>query len=212
MGGFLDIQRPTATITGSFTRTGGTLRTSGNTLTFAGVGAQLLDLSVATSFNSVVVSPQTVLVEVQPASNATVTGTLTNLGVIRKTRSMSAGANPFGLTGVALNVTALGSLASVQVDRRDVTHPLAGPDQQTGRHWTMTPVGAGFVLGVTLPHAVANHATTSACRLTGGTWDCGRTAAAPGLVSRSGITPSRTGPWAPISPRPRPTRSPARSG
>ncbi len=187
-GGFLDIQRPAATITGTFTRTGGTLRTTGNTLTFSGAGTQLLDLSVASTFAGLAVAPGTTLVEVQPASTATVSGALTNFGVIRKTRTMTAGNNPFGLTGVVLDVATLGSLASVQVDRRDVTHPLAGPDQQTGRFWTMTPVGAGFVLGVTLPHAVADPATTSACRLTGSTWDCGRTAAAPGLVSRTGLT------------------------
>jgi hypothetical protein len=101
---------------------------------------------------------------------------------------MSAGANPFGLTGVVLDVTTAGSLASVQVDRRDVTHPLAGSEQQTGRYWTMTPAGAGYVLAVTLPHVVASHATTSACRLVGSTWDCGRTTSAPGLVTRAGIT------------------------
>ncbi|WP_291980812.1 SdrD B-like domain-containing protein [Luteitalea sp.] len=187
-GGFLDIQRPTATITGPFTRTGGTLRTSGNTLTFAGTGAQLLDLSVASTFANLAVSPATTLVEVQAANNASVSGTLTNLGVIRKTRSMAGGSNAFGLTGALLNVAALGSLSSVQIDRRDVTHPSAGPEQQTGRYWTMTPVGAGFDLSVTLPHAVADHQSTSACRFTGAAWDCARTSSAAGQVTRAGVT------------------------
>lgn len=188
VGGFLDIQRPAATITGTFTRTGGTLRTAGNTLTFAGNGVQLLDLSVATTFTNVVVSASTTLVEVQPASNAAVSGTLTNLGVIRKTRTMAQGTNPFGLTGVTLDVAALGTLSSVQIDRRDTTHPSAGPDQQTGRYWSIAPVGAGYTLAVTLPHAVAAHATTAACRLVGSAWDCGRSASAVGQVTRSGVT------------------------
>jgi hypothetical protein len=186
--GFLDIQRPTATITGPFTRTGGTLRTTGNTLTFAGGGTQLLDLSVASTFANLAVASGTTLVEVQAANNATVTGTLTNLGVIRKTRSMAAGSNVFGLTGVTLNVGAPGTLGTVQIDRRDVTHPAAGPEQQTGRYWTMTPVGTGFTLSVTLPHGIADHASTSACRFTGATWDCARTSSAPGSVTRAGVT------------------------
>lgn len=187
-GGFLDIQRPTATITGPFTRTGGTLRTTGNTLTFAGAGTQSLDLSVASTFANLAVASGTTLVEVQAANNATVTGTLTNLGVIRKTRTMAIGSNVFGLTSVTLTAATLGSLTTVQVDRRDVTHPSAGPDQQAGRFWTMTPVGTGFDLSVTLPHAVVDHQIATACRFTGATWECARTSSAAGQVTRAGVT------------------------
>ncbi|MCU0256864.1 MAG: carboxypeptidase regulatory-like domain-containing protein, partial [Vicinamibacterales bacterium] len=186
--GFLDVQRPSATITGPFTRTGGTLRLAGNTLTFAGAGLQLLDVAVATTFVNLVVSPTTTLVEVQPAIAAQVSGTLTNLGVIRKTRAMAAGTNNFGLTGVVLDVATIGGLSSVQVDRRDVSHPSAGPDQQTGRFWTMTPSGAGFLLSVTLPHALANAQSAGACRFTGSAWDCGRSSSTATTVTRSGVT------------------------
>ena len=116
------------------------------------------------------------------------TGPLTNLGVIRKARPVAIGANPFGLTGVSMQVSTLGSLTSITIDRRDVSHPLAGAAQQTGRHWTITPVGAGFTLELTLPHTLPAHTTAQACRLDGTSWDCARTASANGLVTRAGVT------------------------
>jgi autotransporter-associated beta strand protein len=186
--GLLDIQRPSATVTGPLTRTGGVMRLAGTTLTFAGAGTQVLDVSVTTTFVNLVVSANTTLVEVPSAAAAQVSGTLTNLGVIRQTRTMSTGANHFGLTGVVLDVASLGSLASVQIDRRDANHPSAGPDQQTGRFWTMTPSGAGFVLSVTLPHAVADAPSAAACRFTPSAWDCGRSSSTQTTVTRSGVT------------------------
>ncbi|MCC6162174.1 MAG: carboxypeptidase regulatory-like domain-containing protein [Acidobacteria bacterium] len=186
--GFLDIRRPSATITGAFTRSGGTLRLNGSTITFAGTGIQPVVFNATTAFVNVAVAASTVLTDINSTTNPTVSGTLTNLGIIRAIRTMTTGARMFGLTGTTLNVATLGALTSVQIDRRDVTHPQAGPGQVPGRFWTMTPTGAGYVLSVTLPHAVADHATTSACRFTGSTWDCARTSSAPGLVTRANVT------------------------
>jgi hypothetical protein len=133
------------------------------------------------------------LVEAVAADNASVSGTLTNQGVLRKTKSVTTGAATFGLTGVAMNITTLGSLTAIQVDRIDAHHPNAtgtpgGSGIMTGRYWTITPTGGGYTLTLTLPHD--NLTDPRVCRYTGSgyIWDCDRSTFTPSTVTRQGVT------------------------
>ena len=131
--------------------------------------------------------------ETVAANYASVTGTLTNLGTIRKTQAISgAGPKAFGLTGVQVDVATAGSLTSLQVDRVDSNHPNATAGVRTGRYWILTPTGTGYAVNLTLPHNALSNPT--ACRYTGSDWDCARTAFTSTTVTRNGV--SALSPWA----------------
>ena len=169
-----------ASITGNFSRTGGTFNAgAGGTLSFNGT-SQNLELSNFTTFRNLSVSSGTILVETNPVDNCVVNGSLTNNGIIRKTQAVVTGTVSYGMTGVQMDVTTLGSLSSVTVDRVDADHPNATGSSgengiSTGRYWTITGTGTGYTLTLTLPHA--NLPEPKVCRYTGTDqiWECDRT-------------------------------------
>jgi hypothetical protein len=175
-------------ISGDFTNNG--TYTHGNgALRFGGGTAQNLVLNVPTTFFNLAVASGTTLVETVAADNASVAGTLTNDGVIRKTRSVSgAGALSFGLSGMSTNVTTAGSLAQVQVDRIDRDHPNANALTATGRYWTITPTGAGYTVDLTLLRPASAPANALVCRNGPSEWDCAYNTATAMTVTRTGIT------------------------
>jgi hypothetical protein len=180
-------------ITSDFTRSGGTFNAGTGTLSFNGATVQTLTLNTPTTFHNLAVLAGTTLVEAVAADNASVSGTLTNQGVLRKTKSVTAGAATFGLTGVAINITTLGSLTAIQVDRIDAHHPNAtgtpgGSGIMTGRYWTIAPTGGGYTLTIILPHD--NLTDPRVCRYTGSgnIWDCDRSTFTPSTVTRQGVT------------------------
>jgi hypothetical protein len=142
--------------------------------------------------------------------NATVSGVLTNPGIIRKTLAVGAAGtyNGFSLAGfynggaLAINVTTQGTLSSLQVDRTDVNHPNAtsgpgGAGTATGRYWTITPTGDSYTVDLTLPHNVTPDTNAAACEYTGGSgdgWDCARTSSTGNTVTRTDVTV--LSPWA----------------
>jgi hypothetical protein len=164
----------TLTVSGNFTN-GGTFTPNSGTLTFNGT-TQDLTLNVATPFNNMTVN--SALLEQKGSATATVNGTLTNNGTIRRTLATGlAGSYTFGLTGVTINVDTLGTLSQVQVDRTDSSAPEATtPNMQTGRYWDITLTGAPTQIDVTLPFGFAN-SSTKGCRWINGPgdgWDCGQ--------------------------------------
>lgn len=175
-------------VAGNFTRSGGTFNAgTTNTLLFDGATTQNLTLNLATTFRNLTVLPNTLLVETVAANNATVAGTLTNQHIIRKTLPISGvGANTFGLTLAQLNVTTRGTLSSVQIDRTAGNHPNAPTPIQTGQFWRITPTGAGYTVGLTLPHA--GYANPSVCRFNNPTWYCDRSSFTGSTVTYNGIT------------------------
>lgn len=181
---------PVLLLKGDFTN-GGTLEPLNGTLYFAGGVTQNMALNAPTTFYNLFVAAGTTLAETAPADNATVAGTLTNQGILRKTRNVALGANTFGLTGAALNLAMAGTLASVQVDRIDANHPSATLPLQTGRYWVMTSNGgaSGYVLALTLPHVLGGtYPTVQLCRDAGSHWDCDVTSASAATVTRDGVT------------------------
>lgn len=156
--GTLTLGDPTAvnlTVTGEFSRTGGTFQALNNsTVTFGGTQSRL-NLNTATAFYNLTVLTGTTLIEVNPADNASVDGALVNHGAIRKTQAIAGpGQVLFGLTGVSMTVETAGTLSAVQVDRLDASHPQASPTAATGRYWRITPTGTGYTVTLTLPHTL----------------------------------------------------------
>ncbi len=175
-------------IAGDLIRNGGTFNAGSGTLTFDGGTTQNLALNVATTFHNLVVASGTTLVETVANDNATVSGELINQGVIRKTLSIfGTGPKTFGLTGVALDVTIQGALASVQVDQVGVDHPHATPGATGGRYWTITPDAPAYTVDLTLPHTGVP-TDVQVCRHTGSDWDCARSSATATAVTREDVT------------------------
>lgn len=176
-------------VTGDWTNDG-TFTADGGTVVFDGGTEQNLTLNVPTTFANLTVGAGTTLVEAVAADNATVSGTLSNQGVLRKMQAVSGtGPLAFGLTGVQMNVTTQGTLTNVQVDRVDSNHPSATTPLQTGRYWAMAVTGSGYTVNLTLPHD--DLGDPMACRYPGGLggygWDCGRTSFTSGQVTRDGV-------------------------
>jgi fibronectin-binding autotransporter adhesin len=184
----------TLSLAGDLTATNsGTSGASTGRVVFNGAGTQNLTANTPTSFANLTVNSGVTLIETVAANNVSVTGTLTNLGTIRKTQTLSgAGPKTFGLTGVQVDVTTVGSLTSLQVDRVDSSHPNATVGVSTGRYWILTPTGAGYTVNLTLPHNALSNPI--ACRYTGSDWDCARTAFTSATVTRNGV--SALSPWA----------------
>jgi hypothetical protein len=179
------------TVAGNWTYSGGTFSHNSGTVIFNGSGTQNLALDAATTFYNLTVNSGVTLVETVAADNATVSGTLTNNGVIRKSQSISTtGARTFGLTGVQMDVTTLGTLSSVQVDRRDSHHPNATTGLQTGRYWMITPTGNGYTVDLTLPTAFTPDDQDKVCRYTGSgqVWDCAMSSSTSNSITRDGVT------------------------
>jgi predicted outer membrane repeat protein len=176
---------------------GVTFSANNGTFLFSGLPSQNLSLSSNVAFYDLTVDNGVILVETAPTDYASVSHTLTNNGTIRKAQAISgAGSKTFGLTGVAVNVTAQASLTNLSVDRID-SDPLNGTGTSaggtnTGRYWLLTPTGAGFSLNLTLPHSYPlNDAQTQVCEWVAGPgfgWDCARTSSTVTTVTRNGIT------------------------
>ena len=93
-----------------------------------------------------------------------------------------------------------GCLTNLSIQRTETNHLNATAGIQTGRFWTITPLGcsSGFTVTVTLPYTVTPSANDKACRYTGSGWDCGEAVdnsvettgptVMPNIVVRSGVT------------------------
>ncbi|HTP07198.1 MAG TPA: LamG domain-containing protein [Anaerolineae bacterium] len=194
-GGSLTISGANALNVGGNWINNGSLTANSSLVTFGGGVTHELVLNNATAFNNLTVNSSDVLNEVVSADNATVGGTLTNNGIIRKAQSISAtGARTFGLTGVAININTLGNLSRLTIDRVDANHPNASnAAMQTGRYWRITRALSGGTtegqLDLTLPYAAAS-TNSKACRWVNGTgagFDCGQ-ATDNNVVANTSVT------------------------
>lgn len=189
-----------STMTGNLNLAGywtnnGTYSTSSQTVIFNGSGIQNLTANIPTTFNNLTVNSGVILVETVSADNATVSGTLTNNGTIRKEQAVGGpGVETFGLAGafnganLSINVTATGALSNLRVERIDSNHPNAAPPQQTGRYWSITPTNGGYTANLTLPRN--NGGNPSVCKYsgTGTVWACVTDSQTANTVTQNGIT------------------------
>lgn len=194
--GVLTLTNPIS-ITGSFTNSGD-LYTEGFAVNFTGglfqPAVQNLVLNVMTWFDDLNVLTGTTLVEAVTDDNAYLNGALTNYGTIRKTQPIAAAIDyNFGLAGtyvgsdLEVDAAVPGTLTSLQVDRFDAAPANPPVGKTTPIYWTITPVGSGYTVNLTLPHDGVS--TPSACRRVGGsTWDCAQSASSTSTVTRNGVT------------------------
>ncbi|MFQ5593656.1 MAG: beta strand repeat-containing protein [Anaerolineae bacterium] len=176
----------TVSFAGNLTRSGGTFNAGASTVTFNGGATQNLTLNTATAFNNLTVSSGTTLVETVATDNGTVNGTLTNNGTIRKSKSgLGTGSTGFGLTGATINVSDLGSMTSLQVDRLGSAHAQenanGGGADMLDLYFSLTPDAdpnnAELCLSytdadLTAAPAVSDEANLRLCRWTGSAWSC----------------------------------------
>jgi uncharacterized delta-60 repeat protein len=162
---------------------------TGSTVAFNGSGTQTIAHDVA--LNDVSVASGVTLTT---AANVTVGGALTNNGWTKETKAVVDGASalPFGLADVVVDVTTRGSLASLEVIRRDQSHPNATGVLQTGKWWQITPTGGGYTATLTLPTNFVPDDKDKVCRYTGAdqVWDCAMSSfdAALHTITRAGVT------------------------
>ena len=189
-GGSLMLDNPGISLSGDFTRSNGSFQAGTGTLTVNGGTQQAFTLDVPTIFYNLSVTSGTTLVEIVATDNALLAGALSNDGLIRKTKLVVPGANTFGLTGVAFEVTIPGSLSAVTVDRVGQDHPHASGQTSTGQYWVFTSIGENYTLDLSLPHAIIPDTNAQACRYSGSglVWDCDRTDSTASIVTRSGVT------------------------
>jgi hypothetical protein len=162
---------------------------AGSTVAFNGAGVQTIANDVA--LNNLTVGEGVTLTT---AAHVGVGGALNNAGWTRETRDVAgAGVLAFGLADVAVDVTTLGSLSSLEVIRRDQDHPNAASLLQTGKYWTITPSeeAVGFTATLTAPYG--SLASPMLCFYPGAAsgvdWDCaGGVDNHDGTITRKNIT------------------------
>ncbi len=145
-----------------------------------------------TLFDDLNVMTGTTLIEAVTDDHAYLNGALTNYGVIRKTQPIGAPAQYyFGLAGAyagaELEVDAAepGTLTALRVDRIDGS-PADAPGA-VPLYWQITPIGGGYNVTMTLPHAELTN--PSACRRTAGSsWECVQSAFDATTVTRRNVT------------------------
>ena len=192
------------TISGNFTFTSGAFTHNNFKVTFDGGTTQNLTANASgLVFYDLDASTSTVLIETVSANNVTVGNSIGGPGTIRKTQTISGtGPVDFGITQADMVVDTLGSLSSLQVDRKGVNHSSATTNLQTGVYWTISPTGTEYSVDLTLPHNATTASEARACRYTGsGTqWECDRTSSTSTTVRRDGITTLSD--WAAGDPKP----------
>jgi hypothetical protein len=172
---------------GSFTHNNGLV-------TFNGSGIQNLTANTPTEFYQLTINSGVTLVETVAVNNVTInnSGALLNQGTIQKSLNISGiGPLTFGLTEVTVDVTAQGSLNNLQINRIDANDPHAlSTNMQTGKYWTLTPTGTGYLVNLTIPQN--NLSAPKACKypgnLGGDGWDCAVTTFNTTSVTRNNIS------------------------
>lgn len=221
VGATINMSGNTLTVCGNWDNSG-TFNSTGGTVNFNGGTTQNVTANTATAFTNLTVSSGTTLVETVTADNATVNGTLTNNGRIRKAKfGLAAGSTNFGLTRAAINITTLGDLRTLQVDRVGSAHPNedsnGGGADMLNTYYALTPdaTNQSFTLNLCLSYtdaelaaalAVSNEANLRLCRWTGSEWNCparsgssstaNNTVCAAGVNTLSDWTIGETGPTA----------------
>ncbi len=173
-------------VSGNFINSG-TYNHNNGRVVFNGSNPQSLTANTTLPFYNLTVNSGSTLLETVATDNASVSGSLINSGLIRKSKGVSGGSQTFGLTGVGLNVTTLGSFTSLQIDRIGSNHPNASSAIQTGQYWQFTPTGSGYTLDLTLTHTLSDHTNAAVCYYNSSSWDCVRNSSTATSVTRNGV-------------------------
>lgn len=166
----------------------GTFNGTGGTVNFNGGTTQNLTANTATLFHDLTVSSGTTLTETVPADNVTVGGLLANNGMVSKSQfGLGTGTTTFGLVGASVDITTLGNLSTLAVDKVGSAHPsensAGGGADMLDVYFDLTPDvnDMSFSLELCLSYTDAELAASPAvgseenlrlCRWTGMGWDC----------------------------------------
>jgi hypothetical protein len=153
-------------------------------ISFVGSGVHLLNADLPTRFGNLKIQSGAVLEEEPAEDFFSVVGTLDNQGIIRKTQIVQGvGTLSFGLTGLVVDLSDVGGLYKIQVDRVDQDHPdiSAGTDiyqLNVGTYWSVqvTQTNDSAYLGnLYFPNLLTNENQDKAeiCQFDGVYWDCG---------------------------------------
>jgi hypothetical protein len=99
-----------------------------------------------------------------------------------------------GKLPVRFDITALGTLHRITVQRFNRSHPQAGAHFDTAYYWEITGTDSsgnpatGYVVDLTLPTTFTPVAGDELCRFTGSGWDCAATSFTTNSITRAGIT------------------------
>lgn len=154
---------------------------SAGAVTFSGGGTHFLVMPAVGYFNDLTVNSGVTLVEADPSDNVVVLGALTNHGIIRKSQTVTAGLQVFGLTNLDINVQTQGTLSALQVDRIDQPHPQenisGGGTFILDHYYTITPSGADYSAELCAQYTldelgVLDGSKLRLCRWTGTSWSC----------------------------------------
>lgn len=159
---------------------------------FFSAGMQHFTASVPVAFSTVRIVNGTTLVE-DGTANATATG-LDLQGTNRLQRfiaSVPTGPVGGGLTGVALNVTTLGTLGALTIERFETVANAAPQHATADASFTFDVAGAtGYTVDLTLPHALSTpaNAQVSSYLGTGTNWDFAQNSYTANSVTRTGLS------------------------
>ncbi len=152
----------------------------------------IVRLNVPSIFNNVYVGSGKIFWEQDTGStsNASLEGTLTNLGTVRKEITIDGpGDYIFGLTGAKLHVTEPGSSLLFTIDRIDSDHPQAWEPLLTGIYWHISPDGSDYLIDLTLPHDITPDTNAYLARHESGeTWSINRSASTVDTVTLNDIS------------------------
>ena len=139
-------------------------------------------------------------------------------GAVDKQCGLTVGSYSFSVDGgpVVINITALGTIDCIGVERFNRVHPRATPTQATSYYWEIVATAStghpatGYTVDLTLPTTFTPDADDTLCRYGGGTWNCAASSFSANnkTITRNGVNqlgfwtighpgPSRYFPYAP---------------
>lgn len=168
---------------------GGNILPNGGTINFNGTGIQEFAADSPVTLNDLTIGAGAVLDETVSADNISVSGILSNNGIIRKSQNISETGNVgFGLTAASIEVTNQGALSNITIDRTDSAAPIADTTILTDKYWSITPTGGSFTLNLTLPHNLRNDRAAHLARWNGSAWEYGRSSSTAQTVTLNNVT------------------------
>jgi len=158
----------------------GTFTGDSGTVSLTGSGEQSLISAVDIAFNNLTVAAGAIFVDGAYPDHFSVTGTLTNTGIIRKTKpvnsdpvgdigSLSTVSVPFGLSGVV--IASDFDMGNVTVDWIESSYPDTEGNVDTGRYWTITATNT-VAASLTAPMRFTPTDKDKLCHYVESAWVC----------------------------------------